>query len=133
MIDYGETVAIAPRHVQAIARTWADGQALTRPGPRAAELRDAAWRLADVLDGQEEDAVAWIVPAGPLGLLAHRADGLTVYGLEECESASYRHPGVRAEHAVAHAVAEQAPRTDAALSVILEAEVIVLLAESFGG
>lgn len=124
VIDFGETVAVEPRHVAAVVKTLHDGGQLARSREAHTAAMDVCARAVD----QGLDAIAWLLPAEPLAQLAHHACAIEVYGLDEEVAATYDHPQVYAEHWIYHQVCEQAPRTAAAMDALFEAETTIILA-----
>lgn len=123
VIDFGETVAIEPRHVAAVVKTLHDDGQLTRSREAYSAALDVCSRAVD----QGLDAVAWLLPAGTLGLLEQHACAIEVYGLDEEDVATYDHPQVYAEHWIFHQLRQQAPRTAAAMDALFDAAAVVFL------
>jgi len=121
--DFGETVAIEPRHVAAVVKTLHDGGQFARSPEAFTAARDVCGRAVD----QGLDAIAWLLPAEQLAQLAHHACAIEVYGLDEEVASTYDHPQVHAEHWIYHQVHQQAPRTAAAMEALFEAEAVVTL------
>ncbi|WP_017586339.1 hypothetical protein [Nocardiopsis ganjiahuensis] len=115
---FAETVAVDPRHLSALLDT------LARTDPAPPPLPAALQELADVLTGQDTDADTWLVPAQALWTALHYANAL-----DETDAATYTHPALRAEDHVQRQLTEQAPRTDAAMEALAEAELVLLQAE----
>ncbi|WP_150251407.1 hypothetical protein [Nocardiopsis deserti] len=57
------------------------------------------------------------------------ANAVDLLGLDENDAATYAHPAVRAEEYVQRQLMVQAPRTDAAMEAVAEAELVVATAE----
>lgn len=120
---FHETVAVERRHLTALLDT------LARTDPTPPPLPAALQELADALAGQDPDAATWIVPAEALWTALHYANALDAYGLDECDAATYTHPALRAEDHIQRQLLAQAPRTDAAMEALAEAELVLLQAE----
>ena len=91
------------------------------PPPTPPPPPPALQELADALHGQAPDATTWLVPAEALWTALYYANALDVFGLDECDAATYTHPALRAEDHVQRQLLAQAPRTDAAMEAVAEA------------
>ncbi|WP_435108045.1 hypothetical protein [Nocardiopsis synnemataformans] len=120
---FNETVAVDRHHLTALLGTLA----LTAPTPPP--LPAALQELANALEGQTPEADTWIVPAQALWTALHYANAVDALGLDEADAVTYTHPAVRAEEHVQRQLLAQAPRTDAAMEAVAEAELVVVQAE----
>ncbi|WP_160050131.1 MULTISPECIES: hypothetical protein [unclassified Nocardiopsis] len=120
---FNETVAVDRNHLTALLGT------LARTAPTPPPLPAALQELANALHGQDPDGTTWLVPAEALWTALHYANALDTYDLDETDSASYTHPALRAEEHVQRQLLAQAPRTDAAMEALAEAELVLLQAE----
>ncbi|MBB5996264.1 hypothetical protein [Streptomonospora salina] len=116
---FAETVAVDPRHLSALLDT------LARTDPTPPPLPAALQELADVLAGQDPDADTWLVPAEAQWTALHYGNALDIHGLDETAAATYTHPALRAEDHVQRQLLAQAPRTDAAMEALAEAELVL--------
>lgn len=124
-----ETVTIPKDLIGPIIRTYlhAYGRDKDAVEPEAAEAVRTVFDLAgtDDTDTVTLDATtAWI--------LAHHADVLFTYNLDEADEATYAHPAVVAEETLQRLVADQAPETNARLDAEIEAKIAAGYADNSG-
>lgn len=120
---FNETVAVDRHHLTALLDT------LTLTAPTPPPLPAALQEVANALEGQSPDADTWTVPAQALWTALYYANAVDVLGLDENDAATYTHPAVRAEEHAQRQLLAQAPRTDAAMEAVTEAELVVAQAE----
>jgi hypothetical protein len=125
-IDYGETIMVTAEELRQLFTTnqvWIDRQHWVHPDVFKA-IQDAVATVQ-----AQPDADAYLLKAETAWHLQHHADALGAYKLDECAEETYKHPAVKAELDVLFRLEEEAPKTSAALTAIMEAEVEVMMAE----
>ncbi|MCL2586092.1 MAG: hypothetical protein FWE35_26965 [Streptosporangiales bacterium] len=120
----GETVMVPRATVEALTASLEEAAA--RGYPLRANSRQAALNVAAAISRQDPDADAWLLDAEDAWQFWAASDALRTYGLDECADDTYKHPAVLAEFDLQYRIEEQAPRTDSAMTLLMNTELVIL-------